>query len=61
MGRDKKVNPYSNTCNHAWVQHPNLKYSNNNTLNPLLPSPQSQKPRKPSPVEEALIGFNKVT
>jgi hypothetical protein len=61
MGNGQKGNPYSNMYNHAWAQHPNLKYSNNNTLKPLLPYPQSQKPRKPSALEEALIGFSKVT
>jgi len=60
MGNEQKGNLYSNTYNHVWAQHPNLKYSNNNTLDPLVPSPQSQKPWKPSALEEDLIGFSKV-
>jgi len=35
-------NPYSNTYNLGWANHPNLKYTNNNTLNHLLPNPQQQ-------------------
>jgi hypothetical protein len=39
-------------------KHPNLSYSNNNTLNPLLPNPQQ---RKPSALEETMINFMKMT
>ena len=36
----RKNNPYSNTYNPGYAKYPNLSYSNNNTLNPLLPNPQ---------------------
>lgn len=57
MGKYKKGNPYSNTYNLGWAQHPNLKYLNNNTLNTLIPSPQ--KHRKPLVLEESLTCFVK--
>jgi len=43
------------------AQHLNLKYSNNNTLNPLLPNPQPQQQRKLSAFEEAMTSFVKMT
>jgi len=60
MGNFQKVNPYSNTYNPSWANHPNLKYTNNNTLNPLQPNPQ-QQPRKPSALEKAMTNFMKMT
>ena len=55
----QKQNPYYNT---GFNKHPNLSYSNNNTLNPLLPNPQQQQqPRKPSALEETMINFMKMT
>jgi len=61
MGNYQKNNPYSNTYNPGWAQHPNLKYSNNNTLNPLLPNPTPQQQRNPSAFEEAMTSFVKMT
>jgi len=61
MGNYQKGNPYSNTYNPAWAKHSNLNYSNNNTLNPLLPNPTPQQQRKPSVFEEAMISFDKIT
>ncbi|XP_039688640.1 uncharacterized protein [Medicago truncatula] len=52
----QRQNPYSMN------KHPNLSYSNNNTLNPLLPNPQQQQqPRKPSGLEETMMNFMKMT
>jgi len=61
MGNYQKNNPYSNTYNPGWAQHPNLKYSTNNTLNPLLPNPTPQQQRKPSAFEEAMTNFVKMS
>lgn len=62
MGNYQKGNPYSNTYNSAWAQHPNLKYSNNNTLNPLIPHLRNlNNKRKPSAFEEAVTTFVKTT
>jgi len=36
----QRQNPYYNP---GFDKHPNLSYSNNNTLNPLLPNPQQQQ------------------
>ena len=58
LGNYKKPNPYYNL---GFNKHPNLSYSNNNTLNPLLPNPQQQQPRKPSALEETMINFMKMT
>jgi len=38
-----------------------VNYSNNNTLNPLMPNPQQQQQRKPSALEETMINFKKMT
>lgn len=57
----EKNNPYSNTYNPSWAQHPNIKYSNNSTLNPLLPNPQHQQQRKPSAFEEVMTSFVMMT
>jgi len=40
----QRQNPY---YNQGFNKHPNLCYSNNNTLNPLIPNPQQQQQRKP--------------
>jgi len=40
MGNYQKPNPYYNS---GFNKRPNLSYSNNNTLNPLLPNPQQQQ------------------
>jgi len=61
MGNYHKRNPYSNKYNLGWAQHPNLKYSNNNTLNPLLPNLQPQQQQKPLAFEEAMTSFVKMT
>jgi len=61
MGNYRKGNPYSNTYNLAWAQHPNLKYTNNNTLNPLLSNPQQQQQRKLSALEETMNNVMKMT
>jgi len=63
MGDYQKGNPYSNTYNPVWENHPNLKYTNNNTLNPILPNPQQQQhqQRKPSALEETMVSFMKIT
>jgi len=58
MGNYQKPNPYYNS---GFNKHPNLSYSNNNTLNPLLPNPQQQQPWKPSTLEETMINFMKMT
>lgn len=44
-----------------WAQHYILKYSNNNTLNSLIPPPQPQQQKKLSTLEESLTSFFKVT
>jgi len=54
----QRQNPYYNP---GFNKHPNLSYSNNNTLNPLLPSPQQPQQRKPSALEETMINFMKMT
>jgi len=41
----QRQNPYYNP---GFDNHPNLSYSNNNTLNPLMSNPQQQQQRKPS-------------
>lgn len=59
----QKNNPYSNTYNHDWKDHPNFKWSNNQTLNSnqgVQQVPQAPS-RKPSPLEEALANFMKST
>jgi len=53
----QRQNPYYNP---GFNMHPNLSYSNNNTLNPLLPNPQQQQ-RKPSSLEETMINFMMMT
>jgi hypothetical protein len=40
MGSYQRPNQYYNSVIN---KHPNLSYSNNNTLNPLLPNPQQQQ------------------
>ena len=45
----QRQNPYYNP---GFNKHPNLSYSNNNTLNPLLPNPQQQQQRKPSALKK---------
>ena len=42
MGNFQKGNPYSNNYNPGYARHPNLSYSNTNTLN-LLTKPQPQQ------------------
>jgi len=61
MGNYQKGNPCSNTYNPAWAQYSNLKYSNNNTLSPLLPNPTPQQQRKLLAFEEAMTSFVKMT
>jgi hypothetical protein len=45
MGNYQRPNQYYNS---GLKKHPNLSYSNNNTLNPLMLNPQQQQQRKPS-------------
>ncbi|KAH9672110.1 hypothetical protein KPL70_017603 [Citrus sinensis] len=45
-------NPYSNTYNHGWRNHPNLSW--NNTQNTLAPPPGFQPQEKKSNLEDAL-------
>jgi len=54
----QRKNPYYNP---GFNKHPNLSYSNNNTLNPLLPNSQQQQQRKPSALKETMINFMKMT
>jgi len=54
----QRQNPYYNP---GFNKHPNLIYSNNNTLNPLLPNPQQQQLRNPPAPEETMINFMKMT
>jgi len=65
MGNYQKNNPYSNTYNPGYAKHPNLSYSNTNTLNPLLPNPPRQQPqqqqRPPAAWEEAMAKFMQMT
>jgi hypothetical protein len=65
MANYQKNNPYSNTYNPGYAKHPNLSYSNTNTLNPLfpnLPCQQSQQ-RQKAPVawEETMSKFMQMT
>jgi len=61
MRNYQKENPYSNTYKMGWTQNPNVKYSNNNTLNPITYSSQQQPQTKPIALEEALTNFIKST
>jgi len=58
MGNYQNPNHYYNP---GFNKHPNLSYSNNNTLNPLLPNPQQQQQRKSSALEETMASFMKMT
>ncbi|KEH41545.1 DNA/RNA polymerase superfamily protein, putative [Medicago truncatula] len=60
MRNYQEENPYSNTYNMGWTQNPDLKYSNNNTLNPITYPSQQQPQTKPTALEEAL-SFIKLT
>jgi hypothetical protein len=57
----QEENPYSNTYNMGWTQNIDLKYSNNNTLNPITYPSQQQPQTKPTALEEALTSFIKLT
>jgi len=61
MRNYQEENPYSNTYNMGWTQNPNLKYSNNNTLNPITYPSQQQPQTKPTELEETLTSFIKLT
>lgn len=65
MGNYQRGTPYSNFYNPGYARHPNLSYSNTNTLNPLLPNPQQQTQQqqqiKPSGFEETMTNFIKMT
>jgi len=55
----QRKNPYYNP---GFNKHPNLSYSKNNALNPLMPNPQQQQQQiKPSTFEETMINFMKMT
>jgi hypothetical protein len=56
----QEENPYSNTYNMGWTQNSNLKYSINNTLNPITYPSQQQPQTKPTALE-ALTSFIKLT
>ncbi|XP_024626611.1 uncharacterized protein [Medicago truncatula] len=58
-GNYQRQNSYYNS---GMNKHPNLSYSNNSTLNPLIPNPQQQQqPRKPSGLEKTMMNFMKMT
>lgn len=61
MRNYQEENLYSNTYNIGWTQNPNLKYSNNNTLNPITYPSQQQPQTKPTALKEALTSFIKLT
>jgi hypothetical protein len=54
----QRQNQYYNS---GFNKHPNLSYSNNNTLNPPMPNPQQQQQRKHSALKETMINFMKMT
>lgn len=57
----QKNNPYSNTYNLGWKDHPNFKWNNNHIMNANKRVPHvPQAPQiKPSPLEEVLTNFMK--
>ena len=61
MRNYQEENPYLNTYNMGWTQNPNLKYSNNTTLNPITYPSQQQPQTKPTALEESLTSFIKLT
>jgi hypothetical protein len=61
-------NPYSNTYNPSWSQHPNFSWGGNQSQGEgsnQAPQQQAQQqpppPRKPSPLEDTLMQFMKMT
>jgi len=57
MGNNQRGNPFSNTYNGVWKDHPNLKCSKNFTLNPTQTPTQNPPHRKPSQLKEMLGQF----
>ncbi|XP_073121849.1 uncharacterized protein [Henckelia pumila] len=68
----RKYDPYSNTHNPGWRDHPNLRYgnppmnqpaphvqSNNQSYRPPYP-PQPQRPQIPTPVRQLATAINKL-
>ncbi|MCH98527.1 hypothetical protein A2U01_0019532 [Trifolium medium] len=56
-GNYQKPNPYSNTYNPGWRNNPNLKWNQNSSQG----NQHTQQPRKPSPLEESLNQFIKMS
>ncbi|GAU24177.1 hypothetical protein TSUD_84120 [Trifolium subterraneum] len=57
MGNQRQ-NPYSNTYNPSWKNHPNFDWSHNSNQNQgATQNQQNPPPRKPSPLEEMLNQF----
>ncbi|MCI21221.1 hypothetical protein A2U01_0042387, partial [Trifolium medium] len=57
------INPYSNTYNPSWRDHPNFGWGGNQNSNQSQQqaSSQNSQPRKPSHLEDTLTQFIKVT
>ena len=53
--RPQQNNPYSNTYNQGWRQHPNFSWSNQNAAQ--QPPPGFQVPEKKSNMEELMVKF----
>ncbi|GAU51545.1 hypothetical protein TSUD_414080 [Trifolium subterraneum] len=54
-------NPYSNTYNPGWRDHPNFGWGGNQNQSQQQASSQNSQPRQQSPLEYALAQFIKVT
>ncbi|XP_016694514.1 uncharacterized protein [Gossypium hirsutum] len=51
----RRYDPFSNTCNPGWKNHPNLNYGANPRYNPSYQPRPPQQPSKPSTSLEAII------
>jgi hypothetical protein len=56
-----KHDPYSNTYNPGWREHPNFGWGGNQNSNQSQQQSQSSQQRKPSQLEDTLTQFIKVT
>ncbi|GAU10206.1 hypothetical protein TSUD_421460, partial [Trifolium subterraneum] len=54
-------NPYSNTYNPGWRDHPNFGWGGNQNQSQQQAPSQNSQPRQQSPLEDALAQFIKVT
>ncbi|GAU21459.1 hypothetical protein TSUD_32900 [Trifolium subterraneum] len=54
-------NPYSNTYNPGWREHPNFGWGGNQNQSQQQAPSQNSQPRQQSPLEDALTQFIKVT